>query len=146
MSSRLALGAALCVGVAAAFVAPVAPVASTASTALRSVLEELDGVTAPCGPWDPLGLADYGTEKTLAWYRAAEIKHGRVAMAATVGWIVNEMGITFPGDVATGVPFASLGKGVDAWAACAGSVRDGNRRRRCFLGRLRTTRRTHPKA
>jgi hypothetical protein len=28
--------------------------------------------------WDPLGLADIGSEETLAWYRHAEIKHGRV--------------------------------------------------------------------
>ena len=37
-------------------------------------------------------------------------------MAATVGWIINEAGVVFPGDIATGVPFASLGKGVTAWA------------------------------
>lgn len=34
------------------------------------------------GIWDPLGLADIGSDETLAWYRHAEIKHGRVAMAA----------------------------------------------------------------
>lgn len=28
--------------------------------------------------WDPLGLADIGSEETLAWYRHSEIKHGRV--------------------------------------------------------------------
>ena len=39
----------------------------------------------------------------------------RVAMAATVGWIINEAGITFDGDIASGVSFASLGKGVQAW-------------------------------
>ena len=65
--------------------------------------------------WDPAGLADLGTPATLAWFRAAEIKHSRVAMAATVGWIINEAGITFDGDIATGVSFASLGKGVQAW-------------------------------
>jgi hypothetical protein len=32
--------------------------------------------------WDPLGLAEIGSDETLAWYRHAEIKHGRVAMAA----------------------------------------------------------------
>ena len=63
-----------------------------------------------------MGLAELGTPATLAWFRAAEIKHSRVAMAATVGWIINEAGVVFPGDIATGVPFASLGKGVTAWA------------------------------
>ena len=43
-------------------------------------------------------------------------------MAASVGWIVNEAGITFDGDIATGVPFASLGKGVSAWAAARAGV------------------------
>ena len=38
-------------------------------------------------------------------------------MAACVGWIVNEAGVTFDGNIATGVPFASLGKGVAAWNA-----------------------------
>ena len=37
-------------------------------------------------------------------------------MAATVGWIFNEAGVIFPGDIATGKPFASLGTGWDAWA------------------------------
>ena len=63
-----------------------------------------------------MGLAELGTPATLAWFRAAEIKHSRVAMAAAVGWIINEAGVVFPGDIATGVPFASLGKGVTAWA------------------------------
>lgn len=32
--------------------------------------------------WDPLGLAEIGSDETLAWYRHSEIKHGRIAMAA----------------------------------------------------------------
>jgi len=71
----------------------------------------------PLGYWDPMGLAELGTEKTLAWYRAAELKHGRVCMAAATGWIFNEAGVTFPGDIAYGVPFSSLPKGVAAWEA-----------------------------
>ena len=38
------------------------------------------------GVWDPLGLADLGSERTLRWFRAAEVKHCRVAMLATLGW------------------------------------------------------------
>ena len=38
--------------------------------------------------WDPLGLADLGSPATLAWMRHAELKHGRVCMAAFVGWLV----------------------------------------------------------
>merc|ERR1719375_6167 len=65
--------------------------------------------------WDPAGLAELGTPATLAWFRAAELKHSRVAMAATVGWIINEAGIHFDGDISKGVSFESLGKGVQAW-------------------------------
>jgi len=32
--------------------------------------------------WDPLGLADIGSDETLAWFRHSEVKHGRIAMFA----------------------------------------------------------------
>lgn len=32
--------------------------------------------------WDPLGLANLGSEKTLKWFRASEVKHCRVAMVS----------------------------------------------------------------
>jgi hypothetical protein len=77
----------------------------------------VEGASAPFGFWDPAGLSKLGTPGTQAWFKAAELKHSRVAMAACVGWIVNEAGITFDGNVATGTTFASLGKGVGAWEA-----------------------------
>ena len=84
--------------------------------ALHDVREVMvEGASAPFGFWDPAGLSKLGTPATQAWFKAAELKHSRVAMAATVGWIVNEAGIVFDGNIATGVPFSSLGKGVQAW-------------------------------
>lgn len=32
--------------------------------------------------WDPAGLADLGSDETVAWFRHSEVKHGRIAMAA----------------------------------------------------------------
>ncbi|KAJ1460880.1 putative plastid light harvesting protein [Pelagophyceae sp. CCMP2097] len=80
-------------------------------------LAQMEGASLPLPGWDPAGFSKLGDERSMAWFKAAELKHSRVCMAASVGWIVNEMGITFPGDVAHGVSFASLGKGVDAWDA-----------------------------
>ena len=40
------------------------------------------------GIFDPLGLAKGKDDATLGWYRAAELKHGRVCMLASVGYIV----------------------------------------------------------
>lgn len=71
--------------------------------------------------WDPLGLAENAGPETLAWYRHAEVKHGRVAMAAFVGWWVVGAGIRLPGQLATDLDFASIpSKGLEAWDAVPG--------------------------
>ena len=48
------------------------------------------GVTAPFGFFDPLGFATTITEGKLLFYREVEIKHGRVAMLASLGFLVGE--------------------------------------------------------
>jgi len=49
------------------------------------------------GFWDPLGIVTEDTmPETIGWFRHAEIKHGRVAMAAFVGFCVQANGICFP--------------------------------------------------
>ncbi len=71
--------------------------------------------------WDPLGLADQAGEETLAWYRHAEVKHGRVAMAAFVGWWAVGSGLRLPGALSSEIDFASIpSKGLEAWDAVPG--------------------------
>ena len=71
--------------------------------------------------WDPLGLAEMGSEETLAWYRHSEVKHGRIAMAAFVGWWAVGAGLRLPGDLSFEQTFASIpSKGLEAWDAIPG--------------------------
>jgi hypothetical protein len=45
------------------------------------------------GYFDPLGLSKNKDEATMNMYREAELKHGRVAMAACLGWYLNAAGV-----------------------------------------------------
>jgi light-harvesting complex I chlorophyll a/b binding protein 1 len=54
------------------------------------------GVTPPLGLFDPLGFINRGPD-AYRRYQEIEIKHGRLAMAATLGVIVTEAGIRLPG-------------------------------------------------
>ena len=49
----------------------------------------LDGTLPGDRGCDPLGFAS--SEKALQWQRSAEIKHGRIAMLAAVGWPAAEL-------------------------------------------------------
>ena len=58
---------------------------------------------------DPLNIVgETCLPETIGWFRHAEIKHGRVAMAGFVGYIVHANGITFPWNIQTAVPGTSL--------------------------------------
>jgi len=97
-----------------------APAANkAASTQLAASLQDIGGSSLPLPNFDPLNLAEQGSDETLRWYRAAELKHGRCAMVATVGYLTNAAGYHFPGMLSSDVSFESLAamSPPDAWAA-----------------------------
>ena len=55
-----------------------------------SAFESELGVQAPVGFWDPLGLSSSGDVDDFKRRREVELKHGRVAMLAAVGFLVAE--------------------------------------------------------
>merc|ERR1712217_173308 len=57
---------------------------------LRAFENEL-GAQPPLGYWDPAGFVADGDEENFWRYRSAEIKHGRIAMLATVGYMTPEI-------------------------------------------------------
>jgi hypothetical protein len=62
----------------------------------------LPGSTAPMGEFDPLELtADMSIEE-IKRYRESEVTHGRVAMLATLGYLVGESFHPFFGGVVSG--------------------------------------------
>lgn len=84
--------------------APLAPAATRAAVSMDYTKEELATALNPAiGYFDPLGLAsaDFwgaGNEATWGFLRHAEIKHGRVAMFAFVGYVAqyNVLHFGFP--------------------------------------------------
>jgi len=74
-------------------------------------LSDMDGYSVETGIqtiWDPLGIAP-DDEDELTWFRQAELKHGRVSMLATIGYVVAKTGICFPGAIALdGTKFSDL--------------------------------------
>jgi len=53
--------------------------------------------------FDPLGISE---TFQMYWLREAELKHGRVCMLATVGWIAVDSGVRFSGEKFQAVPDA----------------------------------------
>mmetsp|Transcript_1787 Transcript_1787/g.3245 ORF Transcript_1787/g.3245 Transcript_1787/m.3245 type:complete len:231 (+) Transcript_1787:74-766(+) len=66
------------------------PVAEEETAPPALDVKEMAGVTAPLGFFDPFGYSVGADEGTIRFYREVEIKHGRVAMLASLGFLVAE--------------------------------------------------------
>jgi len=72
-------------------VAAFAPVSRVSRhNALSMGIEDFIGSPAKAegGFFDPLKLSEGKDDETLRWYRAAELKHGRISMLATLGIVI----------------------------------------------------------
>ncbi|CAK0856285.1 unnamed protein product, partial [Prorocentrum cordatum] len=77
--------------------------------------ESETGVQPPVGFWDPLGLSSDGSAFNFARRREVELKHGRVSMFATIGYIVPEY-YKLPGFLSPsyGIQFSEVPNGLGA--------------------------------
>jgi len=96
-----------------------------APSAVQMGVADMEGTGPETGGkvFDPYGFSDpsFASEETLAWFRAAELKHSRIAMAAATGWAyISSGGPTLPGSLSIeqGITFDSLPRdGYAAWDA-----------------------------
>lgn len=81
------------------------------------------------GFYDPIQLSkqnfwDTTEEETVGFLREAEIKHGRVAMFAFIGYCVHANGITWPFPMTmSGDPFPKVASAPEAWDAIPESAK-----------------------
>jgi len=121
--------------------APMAP-ATTVSTAARAaapametkadmvaLAEKLNPIV---GFWDPMNLSEYdqwsqGEEAAIGFLRHAEIKHGRIAMFAFVGYVVQSNGIHWPWNIeSSGLSFGDIsaaGSPPEQWDALSSAAK-----------------------
>ena len=69
-----------------------------------SVFDDYVGGSGGFGEYnfDPMGFAEKSPEM-VPWYREAELKHGRIAMLATVGYSAVSAGLHLPGPMYSGI-------------------------------------------
>jgi len=117
--AALSVGALLARGAAAV---PSHKAGKLCATALRAFEAEL-GVQAPVGFWDPLGLARDGDVAAFQRRRSVELKHGRIAMLATMGYITPEVAGKFPGYLSPsmGLKFEDVPNGLAALSKVPGA-------------------------
>lgn len=107
---------------------PVHQSSSSSSSNLNESVEDLEALGKKLNPivgyWDPLDLSNanlwgLGDDMTIGFLREAEIKHGRIAMFAFVGYIVHANKITWPWPMTLdGTPFPTdYASPPEAWDA-----------------------------
>merc|ERR1740138_1228983 len=89
--------------------------ANYTASPLRAFESEL-GVQEPVGFWDPAGFTADGNAENFARRRQTELKHGRVSMLATMGYITPEITGKLPGYLSpsAGLKFADIPNGLGA--------------------------------
>jgi len=112
-----------------------APAASNsrASVAVQESKADLEVLANELNPlvgyFDPLQLGsdqfwEQSNESTIGFLREAEIKHGRIAMFAFVGYIVHANGIKFPWPMQMdGTPFPTTTNAPEAWDQISDSAK-----------------------
>jgi Chlorophyll A-B binding protein len=90
----------------------------SSSTALKMSFAGEVGAQQPLGFFDPLGIVADADQDRFDRLRFVEIKHGRIAMLAVVGYLVQEAGIRLPGTIDySGLKFTDIPNGFSALKA-----------------------------
>ncbi|CAE7828062.1 unnamed protein product, partial [Symbiodinium sp. CCMP2592] len=86
------------------------------SQVVVSAFENELGVQDPVGFWDPAGFTADGSVENFKRRRQTELKHGRISMLATMGYITPEITGKFPGYLSpsAGLKFADVPNGLAA--------------------------------
>lgn len=95
-----------------------APVAQQYSSSALQAFEGEVGAQPPLNFYDPLGLVADGDVAKFKRLRYVELKHGRIAMLATAGYLSCEAGWRLGGDISLdGTSFADIPNGFAALSA-----------------------------
>jgi len=103
------------------------PISQSSSSLKMETMDDLEKLALKLNPivprFDPLGLSTsnfWGTtqEETIGFIREAEIKHGRIAMFAFVGYLATANGVHFDWPMTMdGTPFPDTTNPPEAWDA-----------------------------
>ena len=100
-----------------------APAQQKAQTSALSVSFESElGAQAPLGFFDPLGMCKGMDQEDFDRIRYVELKHGRIAMLAVVGYLTTASGLRLPGDIDySGLQFSDVPGGFKAFDVMSGA-------------------------